>query len=63
VSDTAVGGGVWRLKWMTTGTGLLAACMHNGLHVLDCNQALGNAQLPQFILSCFKDIFKTRLGP
>ena len=42
VSESAVGGGVWRLKWMSTGTGLLAACMHNGLHLLDCNAALGN---------------------
>ena len=42
LSDTTVGGGVWRLKWNSPGTSLLAACMHNGLHVMDCSRALGN---------------------
>ena len=42
LSDTAVGGGVWRLKWDSAGTRLLAACMHNGLHVLECGRVLGN---------------------
>jgi len=41
LSDTQVGGGVWRVKWDLTGRSLLAACMHNGLHVLDCSRALG----------------------
>lgn len=41
LSDTQVGGGVWRLKWNSAGTRILAACMHNGLHVLDCNRTLG----------------------
>jgi len=60
LSDTAVGGGVWRLKWNTTGRSLLAACMHNGLHVLACNEGLGNTayytSLPYYlIMEC--DIF------
>jgi len=52
LSESAVGGGVWRLKWMSSGTRLLAACMHNGLHVLNCNTALGNTTCYMFKSIC-----------
>jgi len=35
LSRTAMGGGVWRLKWDMIGQRLLAVCMHNGVHILD----------------------------
>jgi len=42
LSETPVGGGVWRLKWHPTNRHLLlAACMHNDFHVLHCRRALG----------------------
>ncbi|XP_019963848.2 diphthine methyltransferase isoform X3 [Paralichthys olivaceus] len=41
LSEIAVGGGVWRLKWHPTHQDLLlAACMHNDFHILHCQQAL-----------------------
>lgn len=41
LSDSAMGGGVWRLKWHPSQEHLLlAACMHNDFHVLHCQQAL-----------------------
>lgn len=44
LSETPLGGGVWRLKWHPTNQQLLlAACMHNDFHVLHCQQALEGA--------------------
>ncbi|XP_040010815.1 diphthine methyltransferase isoform X2 [Xiphias gladius] len=41
LSESAMGGGVWRLKWHPTHQHLLlAACMHNDFHILQCQQAL-----------------------
>lgn len=41
LSESALGGGVWRLKWHPTQEHLLlAACMHNDFHILHCQQAL-----------------------
>ena len=42
LSESPMGGGVWRLKWHPTHPHLLlAACMHNDFHILHCQQALG----------------------
>ncbi|XP_030647229.1 diphthine methyltransferase [Chanos chanos] len=41
LSETPMGGGVWRLKWHPTQEHLLlAACMHNDFHILHCKQAM-----------------------
>ncbi|KAM6930955.1 diphthine methyltransferase [Xenentodon cancila] len=41
LSESPLGGGVWRLKWHPTHQHLLlAACMHNDFHVLHCQQAI-----------------------
>ncbi|KAJ8413823.1 hypothetical protein AAFF_G00064210 [Aldrovandia affinis] len=41
LSESPLGGGVWRLKWHPTHEHLLlAACMHNDFHILHCQQAL-----------------------
>ncbi|XP_028271012.1 diphthine methyltransferase [Parambassis ranga] len=41
LSESPVGGGVWRLKWHPTHEHLLlAACMHNDFHILHCEKAL-----------------------
>ncbi|XP_038150053.1 diphthine methyltransferase [Cyprinodon tularosa] len=41
LGESAVGGGVWRLKWHPTHQHLLlAACMHNDFHILHCQQTL-----------------------
>lgn len=41
LSESALGGGVWRLKWHPTHEHLLlAACMYNDFHILHCQQAL-----------------------
>ncbi|XP_064641256.1 diphthine methyltransferase-like [Lineus longissimus] len=39
LSETPTGGGVWRLKWHPTSPELLlTASMHNGFHILNCNE-------------------------
>ncbi|XP_042344038.1 diphthine methyltransferase [Plectropomus leopardus] len=44
LSETPIGGGVWRLKWHPTHQHLLlAACMHNDFHILQCQQALAGS--------------------
>ncbi|XP_032372555.1 diphthine methyltransferase [Etheostoma spectabile] len=41
LSESPVGGGVWRLKWHPTHQHLLlAASMHNDFHILHCQQVL-----------------------
>ena len=36
VKETAVGGGVWRVKWHPVNPDLMAtACMHNGFQILN----------------------------
>lgn len=41
LSPSALGEGVWRLKWHPTHEHLLlAACMHIDFHILHCQQAL-----------------------
>ncbi|XP_037351259.1 diphthine methyltransferase [Talpa occidentalis] len=45
LADTPVQGGVWRLKWHPFLPHLLlAACMHGGLRVLDCQKAVEDKQ-------------------
>lgn len=50
LSESALGGGVWRLKWHPTHDHLLlAACMHNDFHILHCQQAIGEC-VPKAVL-------------
>ncbi len=45
LSESPMGGGVWRLKWHPTHQHLLlAACMHNDFHILHCQPAFGECE-------------------
>lgn len=45
LSESPMGGGVWRLKWHPTHQHLLlAACMHNDFHILHCQPAFGKCR-------------------
>ncbi|XP_062874174.1 diphthine methyltransferase [Trichomycterus rosablanca] len=54
LSETPVGGGVWRLKWHPVNEYLLlAACMHNDFHILNCQQTLDGNEGPCPILASY----------
>ncbi|KAL2092634.1 hypothetical protein ACEWY4_012432 [Coilia grayii] len=54
LSESAVGGGVWRLKWHPTHEHLLlAACMHNDFHILHCQEAIEGSDGPCPILASY----------
>lgn len=48
VSETNLGGGVWKLKWEpVSARHLLAATMHNGFHLVDCLGTSGETSREQ----------------
>ncbi|XP_042579794.1 diphthine methyltransferase [Cyprinus carpio] len=54
LSETAVGGGVWRLKWHPSEEHLLlAACMHNDFHILHCQKAMEGQDAPCPVLASY----------
>ena len=51
IYDLNIGGGIWRLKWHPTrGDYFLAACMHNGFHVIKVND-----DMTMKTTCCFKE--------
>ncbi|XP_012510193.1 PREDICTED: diphthine methyltransferase [Propithecus coquereli] len=51
-ADTPVQGGVWRLRWHPFHQHLLlAACMHGGFKILDCQKAMGQRQEATVLVS------------
>ncbi|XP_051552251.1 diphthine methyltransferase-like [Myxocyprinus asiaticus] len=54
LSETAVGWGVWRLKWHPCQEHLLlAACMHNDFTILHCQQAMDGQDAPCPVLASY----------
>ncbi|XDV21016.1 hypothetical protein PO909_026206 [Leuciscus waleckii] len=54
LNETAVGGGVWRLKWHPSQEHLLlAACMHNDFHILHCQKAMEGQDAPCPVLASY----------
>ncbi|XP_034027188.1 diphthine methyltransferase [Thalassophryne amazonica] len=54
LSESPLGGGVWRLKWHPTHQHLLlAACMHNDFHILHCQQNLEGSGGPCPIVASY----------
>lgn len=50
ISDYNVGGGVWRLKWHPTRKNyILAACMHNGFHVIKVEEDMTMKTINSFM--------------
>ena len=51
VKETAVGGGVWRVKWHPMNSDFMAtACMHNGFQIINWHLNDGNTQLTSKLL-------------
>uniref|UniRef100_A0AAY4B7H5 Diphthine methyltransferase n=1 Tax=Denticeps clupeoides TaxID=299321 RepID=A0AAY4B7H5_9TELE len=54
LSETPLGGGIWRLKWHPSYEHLLlAACMHNDFHILHCREAMEGSEGPCPIIASY----------